>query len=527
MTNTTPWDELVSMALLGTERENAPSQSCAGKLGNMLEQLKKRPSASKETSLLSASAMIELHRRAGAVATKYEVASGIKPCPQDKLQECNWRAGVLLSSLVEERNTELLFEWMALAREHGKRPPFLVLPRLLELGSYDKSVRALLIDMAGHRARWLASQNQDWSYLLQAEVDNMQAEVDNIDHKTVWETGSTNERVGALRSLRKSDPAGALSLLQSTWSQEPSECRALFVAELLTNLSMSDEEFLEEQGLNDKRKEVREKAQELLVKLPQSRLMQRMIARADPLIKLNRFLLYSELVPSCPETCDQDMIRDGIIVKAAHARINQRADWMMQMMSVIHPDHWCRRFNLTAMKLTTIANNNKDWGRLLLEWWRAAACLHRSQEWAEALIPLLMPDVSGLFECLSGQQREEFFLGALKERGEIRGHGNTEHSLSALLSADHHLSRHCSKILLDQFKKELTVDAQHAYTVYANPAHKLLPRLALSLDVAVAQEGFNGWRAEAMEFPPVRTQLEKFMATLQTRCEIHTELTKS
>ncbi len=522
MTNATLWDELVSIALLGTERENTPSQRCAGRLGNMLEQLKERPNASKETSLLSASAMIELHRRAGAVATKYDAAHPANPCPPDESPECSFRAGVLLSNLIEDRNTDLLFEWLTLAKQHHWRPPSMMLPRLLELGSYSNSIRPFLIDLAGHRARWLAAHNNDWSYLLQAEVDD-------IDYKTVWETGTTNERVGAIKSLRKRDPAAALSLLTSTWSDEPPECRILFVAELQTNLSMDDESFLEEKALNDKRKEVREKAQELLVLLPQSRLVQRMIARIDPLITLKRFLVYSEIgIVSLPETCDKDMIRDGISIKPVRPNMGEKADWLMQMISVIPPSHWCERFELSAMKLTTIANNNKDWRNVLLHGWRLAAGLHRSKEWAVALIPLLMPEVIGLFECLESQEREEFFLSALKDsNGAIRGSTNAETALFSMVAPGNKLSRQMSKLVLDLFKKELTVNREQPYTVYGNPAYKSLPHLALSIDPTVAPEAFSGWRSEAMEVNTVRGQLDKFMATIQIRIEMNAELTKS
>jgi hypothetical protein len=515
MTNPTLWDELVSVALLGTERETAPALNCTGTLAIMLQQLKQRPAASKETTLLSAAAIVELYRRAGAVAGKYNAEALLKPCPQESSPECSQRAALLLRNIIEERNHSLLLEWLSLAKQYRKTPPPMVLPRLLELGSNDQEIGQALIASAGHRARWLAAQNNAWSYLLQAQVED-------IDHTTVWETGSTPERVGALSSLRKSSPAAALALLSTTWSQEPPECRSRFLGILQTNLTMDDEEFLEEQGLNDKRKEVREEAQRLLAKLPKSRLMQRMIARVDPLIDLKRFLVYSELhVLSLPEACDKEMIRDGISLNTVNPGMGKKEDWLMQMLGVIDPEHWCQRFSLTPMKLSTIANNNKEWAQLFLRAWRKSAILHNSSAWAEALIPLVEPQ--GLMDCLFGDQREDFFLNALNfSNGSIQGYANTEQALLSLLSGNHKLSQHFSKLLLDVFKKELT-----AKNHYTNPSFRMLQPLSLRLHVSVAQEAFGGWRTDAMEFNPVRDQLDKFMSTLQTRCEMHAELSQS
>jgi len=507
------WDELVSTALMGTEREIAPSLVCDGALGKMLERLKERANLTKEGALLSAAAMVELYKRAGALTIKSDSTEQSCACPEDELPECSFRAGMLLSTLIEDRNTGILTEWLTVAKQFGKRPPSLLLPRLLELASYDRSLRQPVIDLAGHRTRWLATHNPAWSFLLQAEVDD-------ADHKALWETGQTPERLGALRVLRRTDPASALALLTKTWSEEPADARIAFIAELQNNLSMADEPFLEERGLDDKRKEVRETSAQLLAKLPESRLIKRMIARVEPRIEMKRHDLYSELqVVSLPEQCDKAMIRDGISLRQQSA-MGEKADWLMQMLSIIHPGYWNERFEMDANKLTTIAQNSKDWRRLFLSAWRVAAERHQSTSWAEALIPLLAPDVGGLMSCLSQQQRESFFLEALTaSNGLIRGQTRVEQALYAMLSSEYPLSEHCSRILLEKSKKELT-----SSTHYTNPILSVLPAMALRLNLSAAGEVTTGWREDAMEFSPVRKVIDSFIETVQFRHEMLIEL---
>ena len=60
-----------------------------------------------------------------------------------------------------------------------------------------------------------------------------------------WQTETKEERVALLHRLRRSDPAQARALVESTWKQDAPAERAEFVAAFTSGLSREDEPFLE------------------------------------------------------------------------------------------------------------------------------------------------------------------------------------------------------------------------------------------------------------------------------------------
>jgi len=150
---------------------------------------------------------------------------------------------------------------------------------------------------------------------------------------TEWETGSRPARLLLLAELRGSAPALARSLLESTWATERADDRAAFLATLARGLSIDDQPLLES-ALDDRSKEVRRAAAELLTSLPDSRRAQRMLARALPLLawvpaEKPRMLGLRQRQPAkleivLPDVCDQPMIRDGIEPKPPAGRHGRR-----------------------------------------------------------------------------------------------------------------------------------------------------------------------------------------------------------
>ncbi len=130
--------------------------------------------------------------------------------------------------------------------------------------------------------------------------------------QTVWQTGRKSTRSLLLRKLRETDPALALGLVASTWSEESAEERAAFLKMLAAGLSMADEPFLED-SLDDRSREVRRVAAGLLARLPGSRLVQRQLERAQACIKWKPggFLRKAQIeVPA--GNLDDGMLRVGV-----------------------------------------------------------------------------------------------------------------------------------------------------------------------------------------------------------------------
>lgn len=103
-------------------------------------------------------------------------------------------------------------------------------------------------------------------------------------------------------------------MLESSWPSEAPDDRIAFVAELEHGLAPTDEPFLEK-ALEDRRKEVRQRALDLLLRLSESALIKRMWQRVAPLIRrekssmlsLKKLLSKPALEFELPDNCDDPM----------------------------------------------------------------------------------------------------------------------------------------------------------------------------------------------------------------------------
>src|SRR5688572_30163695 len=247
------WQELVRTALIGLERQNTPLplESAGPELKTLLAQLEEtRP----EAALLQAAGLLAVWRRAGYGPGQVEGGLG-PPAPAERQPLCSPEAAAYLTRLLNGHFSELLPEWLEAVAAQGRRVPPEHLPDFLELGRQKLTLRKLITTVAGARGEWLAAQNPEWGYATQP------------DPQQVWETGVASERLAVLRRLREEEPALALSLVAGNWASEPLENRAAFIQTLGIRLNPADETFLEA-ALDDRRKEVRKSAAELLSRLP-------------------------------------------------------------------------------------------------------------------------------------------------------------------------------------------------------------------------------------------------------------------
>lgn len=365
------WQDLVRTALIGTERQSLPLplETAPSELKPLLAQLQ---GAGAEAALLRAAALLTLWRRAGYQPAWVEGEIS-EPAPAESRACCSPQAAAYLTQMLSGHFSELLAEWLGAVAAQGQRVPEEHLPALLELGQQKPALRKFILPVAGARGRWLAAQNPEWQYATEP------------DPRLVWETGAASERLAALRRLREEDPARGLALVAETWATEPPETRSAFVQAMGIRLSQGDEAFLEA-ALDDRRKEVRKGAAELLSRLPESRLCQRMQARLEPLLTFKKGLLGGgSLLVRLPEQCDASMIRDGIDERSASAEMGPRAWWLCQMLSAVPASFWSRRWQQPPKALVAAARKSDEAAALLLGW----AIATRRQpdfDWLETLV---------------------------------------------------------------------------------------------------------------------------------------------
>ncbi|MEU8813348.1 DUF5691 domain-containing protein [Actinoplanes sp. NPDC048796] len=273
---------------------------------------------------------------------------------------------------------ELLSQWLAAARELGAHVPPVALPALLDAGRRNSIIRPALAQVAGARGVWLAGMRDEWRWLRdEAQSPSPAAAFD-------WQTGSSGERLGHLTALRATDPGGARELVESTWSRDSSDDRARFIAALATGLSMADDPFLE-RALDDRRKEVREAALELLRRLPGSGLRDRMAQRARAAVRRERRVIGSDrLIVTPPGELDPGLRRDG--VASTPARGTGVSAWLLEEIVAGAPlDTWS-----DPATMLRLARGN-DWESPLLHGWAKAAVAQEEVAWAT----ILLNEVSG------------------------------------------------------------------------------------------------------------------------------------
>ncbi|HEY0588848.1 MAG TPA: DUF5691 domain-containing protein [Pseudoduganella sp.] len=273
---------------------------------------------------------------------------------------CPRAAEDILLLLMRGMHPGLLPAWLALAHASGVAVPHACLVPLLEQGMGKPALREKLLPVLGERGRWLVAQNPEWSAKYVAGSDDSAA----VDQ--AWNTGSPAQRAAALRAMRAADPAAALASLQSGWAQEPADLRATLLPCLEVGLSLADEPFLEA-ALDDKRKEVRGAARELLAILPGSQLGARCAARLEAL-----FTLQSKgegelpaLDVALPEACDKAMKRDGVGVENPY-HMGEKQSWLFNMMQCVPPSHWSGRWGVGPAGVLQVMQAN-EFGRVLQE----------------------------------------------------------------------------------------------------------------------------------------------------------------
>ena len=187
---TMAWRELVTCALLGTERQARPLPATKTRWGRYLAGWMRTTA---KGALLRAAGVVALWRRAGRRLAD-DPQSPPPPCEPDAAPGCGRLARQHLALLLQGHDSELLPEWLEALGATGRRVPEEWLPALLDAGAKQTALRPALLPVLGQRGRWLARHNSDWSYA-----------VGTID-ETIWQTGRFEERLALLRQLRAFQP---------------------------------------------------------------------------------------------------------------------------------------------------------------------------------------------------------------------------------------------------------------------------------------------------------------------------------
>ncbi|MFC9279332.1 DUF5691 domain-containing protein [Streptomyces collinus] len=424
-----PWEDLVTTALLGTDRR-PPAVA---------------PGGQAPAALLDAAAVATVRRRAGLRPGRAAPRPG--PAPRDPRPALPAAAARRLAILLADRPggggggrrgsspdlIELLPQWLAAAGAHGYAAPPQTLPALLDAARGRTDLRPAALAFAGPRALWLARLNPDWRFALRSAPGGGATLPDPADGDAVrrlWEEGLFAERVALLAALRARTPAAARELLASTWTTERAEDRLMFLDSLRTGLSLADEPFLE-QALGDRSRNVRSTAAELLSTLAGSALAARMAVRAAACVAVDRTGNSPTVVVEAPPECDPGMERDGVAARPPTGR-GERSWWLGQLVEAAPLGIWAGRLGGRTPEQIVALPVADDWQAELHAAWCRAAVRQRDAAWSRALLGTPSAPEAGGPGAVSLAERAKL-LGALEpgERavwvaGFIATHGLSE-----------------------------------------------------------------------------------------------------
>ncbi|MGW3264514.1 DUF5691 domain-containing protein [Streptomyces sp. NPDC001056] len=425
--DTLTWEDLVTTALLGTDRR-PPARLAPG-----------RPAP---VALLDAAAEATVRRRAGLRAAR--AARRPERAPEDARPALPAAAAGRLAALLADRSggasggrrgsspdlVELLPQWLAAANAHGYAAPAQALPALLDAARGRTDLRPAALAFAGPRALWLARFNPDWRFALRSAPGGGAALPDPGDEKAIrrlWEEGLFAERVALLGALRARTPALARELLAGTWPTERAEDRLMFLDSLRSGLSAADEPFLEK-ALGDRSRNVRATAAELLSALPGSALAARMAVRATACVALDRTGDAPVIAVEAPHECDPGMERDGVVATPPAGR-GERSWWLGQLVEAAPLGTWPDRLGgRGAREIVALAVADGWQGELHAAWCRAAV-RQRDAVWSRALLGSpSAPEAGGpgavslaerakLLAALEAEERAEWVAGFIATHG--------------------------------------------------------------------------------------------------------------
>lgn len=400
------WDEAVKTALLGTNRGELPQFAASKPLGQMLTRLNQPDDAA---TLLAIAGTAALHGQTGWLPPQTRLPTAPPSLPEQPV--CPSHIATQLDDLLEGGQASLLPEMLEALAQTGHTLPDFFLPGLLNKGVRLAKLRPAILPLLGARGRWLASQNPDWRYAA-LEIESWAGLLQE------WQTAVPNQCQSLLRQLRLTQPERGRQLLEHTWKSSSDALRTQFIKLLDINLTMADEPFLET-ALDDRNHLVRRAAADLLARLPESRLAQRVAQN------LSGILTWTPTRPHAitvflPTEYTPAMLRDGIPAIKPEEMKRLASRQISQIIGRIPLHFWTEQWHKTPAEIAQ-AVLRSAWPQTLTAALSTAAIRQNNEAWAITLITTnhFSPAMGRLIPVLSPESCFELMQQAATQSAEL------------------------------------------------------------------------------------------------------------
>lgn len=404
-------DNLTKQLFLGIRKETGSMDHPPGCLSSLFKDIDLLPGTPEEKLLHRCSLITLFHAAASEPGTF--TGNLTEPDQEDSRRQGNERANRVLREALARSWYSIVHEWACQADIHAIRPPYELMPSILNLaGSYRKSRRKLLA-ICGSRGRWLVRLNPAWQPLIMHghDMDEIACEVSG----EIWEEGTLAQRCEMLTAIRKKDPVKARDLLIRTLPVQNAASRSRLIESFATGLNADDEPMLESL-LDDRSLEVRRKAASMLSLIPDSALASRMERRISACVKFEKGLLKRSIHVEPPQQTDDEMKRDSIPDKAT-AGLGLQASMLLRITALTPLSWWNETFRMLPLQLISMIRKT-DWEQALITGLAEAAVTRQDRDWIIALLDAedskkVSLDRKALISGLSATDRESWVIRRL------------------------------------------------------------------------------------------------------------------
>ncbi len=396
------WHELSKQLVLGTDKlPLAPSLLPQG-----LEQgyFSLQENTDKEDFVFRLSFLLWNYTEGGKVfPTSKKI---FKEAAVETLQVISKEKELLLQSILSNQLNDLLLIFLKNCIDNQEILPPAILPTILDKAKILLEIREPVLKVIGERGKWLISQNEIWEAIV------------NKEPQEVWETGKMVERLAVLKEARKVDHKKALEWLQLAWSQETAPNRQILLEELEDTINESDVSFLEDILKNDRSEKVKKMSLEFLASIESSGYEQKFYDLFHPYFEKDK---KGNFTIGAFETLPIELQNIGVLDSLNYKGLTQEESWVFQILSLIKPVRWTKKFATTPKILLEKLSKNKT----TLKYCKAitnSAMLHKDVIWSKAILEYeanqKKPDIDKetfikLFKPVSVEDKQKFFYSKL------------------------------------------------------------------------------------------------------------------
>jgi hypothetical protein len=382
------------------------------------------------------------------------------------------------------------------------------LAEILDFAKNRQPLHAPLCRVLGARGHWLAQQNLEWNKMILAPVE---AALDAEAAGSIWQTGSESQRIALLDVLRGRDSDLARSFVEQTWNDDAIEFRLKVVRNFVKGLTSRDEAFLES-VLDDRRKEIRIAARDLLMHLPESSFRERQLARLSEYVQVQREKGRLVLSVEPPKNCDKAMERDGIQKKVpAGMKIGEKAWWLRQVLALVPPSLVAERLKIAPAELLG-CTDDATWGVDLADGFHQACRSGLDSGFSDALVKCDGERYADLLPKMSPNERIALVTANLRVIQGAKVRIAIEQALSSAATVPIELAQ----AILDVLRK-LTVAKYDANTA---PWPATWEQIAYALPEACLGEALNDWPRQGEHWDTWQAAFDRFSAPTLLRLEI-------